>query len=260
MSSENDKVAVVTGGANGIGSAIVRRLGEDGFAVALVDKDEKAAVELAGHMGEAGFIVRPYVCDLTAPEQIGRTFDDILRDFGQVDVLVNNAGVGGYLDWRSMSLDEWHRFTEVNCDAAFLCMRRAAQDMASRREPGSIILILSQAALNQDVDIVLPYGTSKWCERGLMLSAARDLSEYGISVNGICPGTVWTPMMDGFARAYVSSGQGTLDEYRAFIAGLYPMGHIQTADDIASACSFLLEEGRGLQGQALLVSGGIVFS
>lgn len=254
------KVAVITGGADGIGACTAELLSSAGMAVAIVDKDVKRAgmrqEEIIAEGGEAG----SFLCDLSKPAEIESVFDRIIAEFGRIDVLINNAGVGGYLSWQEMSLKEWHRFTAVNCDAAFLCVQRAAKEMIRLKIKGDIVMILSQAALNQDETIVVPYGVSKWGERGIMRSASSALKRYGISVNGICPGTVWTPMMDGFCQEYLDAGNGAKEEYLSFIESKYPLNRIQTAEDIARMCLFLIRNGRYISGQTLPVAGGIVFT
>lgn len=258
--TQRQEVAVVTGGAAGIGAAVCRRMAVDGYAVAIVDRDGERAAQVADAIRASGGEAEAFVCDLSVPEQIDAAFDAIVGRFGRVDVLVNDAGVGGYLHWADMTIEEWHRFTSVNCDAAFLCVQRAAKEMVGRHVCGRIVVVLSQSAHNQDEDIVVPYGTSKWCERGLMEAAADALDPYGIAVNGVCPGTVWTPMMDGFCAEYLASGAGTKENYVAFIESKYPTGRLQEPEDIAAMASFLARPGCPLRGQSTLVAGGIVFS
>ena len=257
---DSKRIAVVTGGAAGIGARIVSRMADEGCRVALFDKDAQTGEALAAELRKAGGDVRFFACDLTKPLQIESAFDRVVDAFGGVDVLVNNAGVGGYQDWRTMGEQEWTRFFAVNCDATFLCIQRAAREMVAHDVEGHIAIVLSQASVNQDVETVAPYGVSKWCERGIMKGAAEALRPHGITVNGVCPGTVWTPMMDGFCDEYVAAGSGTKEQYEQFICGLYPTSRIQTADDIAAMCAFATREGCTMTGQTLLVSGGIVFS
>lgn len=257
-STKEGKIAVVTGGANGIGRSICRQLALDGFSVAILDRDGDSALAQIEQLQELGADGAAFLCDLSQPEQIQAAFDQVMARFGRIDALVNNAGVGGYLSWMEMSMEQWHRFTRVNCDAPFLCIQRTAQEMVRQNIQGRIVIVLSQAAMNQDEDIVTPYGTSKWCARWLMRSAAAALKPYGILVNGVCPGTVWTPMMERFCQEYVASGSGTREDYLKFIQGLYPTGRLQTGEDIAAACSFLIQHSGRITGQSLLVAGGIV--
>ncbi len=254
------QVAVVTGGGAGIGACVARRLACEGYAVAVIDRDRDAAEAIAEELRARHGEAEPFVADLTDPQQIATAFDGIVAVFGRIDVLINNAGYGGYRDWRSISLDAWHDFTAINCDATFLCVQRAAREMVERHTEGRIVIVLSQAALNQDEDAVVPYSTSKWCERGLMRALARALAPYGITVNGVCPGTVWTPMMDGFCDDYLASGGESKEAYIAFIESKYPTGRLQTGDDIAAMCAFLARNGCHINGQSMLVAGGIVFS
>lgn len=254
------RVAVVTGGADGIGASISCRMAQDGYTVAILDFNRPQSQALVDKLRSSGGEASAFYCDLSVPQEIETAFDQIMATYGRVDVLVNNAGVGGYLPWLDMTLEQWHRLTQVNCDAVFLCVQRAAKEMVAGKIAGKILVILSEAALNQDEDIVVPYGTSKWCARGIMRSAAAALLPYGITVNGICPGTVWTPMMEGFCNEYVDSGAGTREAYIKFIESKYPTGRLQTGEDIAAACSFLIREGHNINGQSLLVAGGIVYS
>lgn len=259
MGGDNQQpVAVITGAAEGIGSCVCRRFAADGYAIAIIDVNQRAGKALEAELEESGYVAKMFPCDLRDPQQIDRAFCEIAERFGQIDVLVNNAGVGGYCDWSSMDKDAWHAFTSVNCDAAFLCVQHAAQQMVQAQVAGRIVIVLSQASMNQDETIVVPYGVSKWCERGLMKAAAADLAPHGISVNGVCPGTVWTPMMERFCDEFIASGGGTEQEYRAFIEGKYPTHRLQTADDIAAMCAFAARPGTHMSGQTLLVAGGIV--
>ena len=257
---ERQKIAVVTGAAAGIGASIAKRMAADGYAVALLDRDAAQAKDLAGKLLQEGALADTFACDLSDPAEINGAFDQVMNRFGRIDILINNAGIGGYLSWLDMSMEEWHRYTSVNCDAAFLCVQRAANEMVRANIAGKIVISLSQAALNQDEDIVTPYGTSKWCERGLMHSAAAALGPLGITVNGVCPGTVWTPMMERFCAEYIAAGSGTREEYIKYIEHMYPTGRLQTGEDIAAMCSFLVRKEHAINGQSLLVAGGIVYS
>ncbi len=257
---KSEKVAVVTGGGGGIGAAISEIMAKDGFSVAILDRDLDAAEALARELNAKGGNSRAFLCDISSPKDIDSAFDSIMDYYGRIDVLANNAGAGGYLSWMDMTMEQWHRLFSVNCSGAFLCIQRAAKEMIRLQIKGKIILTLSQASFTQDEDIVVPYCTSKWGARGLMRSAAAALAPHGITVNGVCPGTVWTPMMEGFCMEYVDSGSGTREDYIKFIERKYPTGRLQTAEDIAAMYSFLVREGHHITGQSLLVAGGIAFS
>jgi NAD(P)-dependent dehydrogenase (short-subunit alcohol dehydrogenase family) len=254
------KTAVVTGGAAGIGKRISEKLAAAGYAVAIFDRDGRTAETLARELERNGFSAKGLRCDVSSPDDIEKAFDAVILDYGRIDVLANNAGVGGYLPWLEADRASLEKMLSVNCTGAFLCVQRAAKEMIRFGTKGKIILTLSQASYTQDEGDVIPYCMSKWGERGLMRSAAAALSQYGISVNGVCPGTVWTPMMEGFCKEYIGAGRGTREEFIGFIESKYPMGRMQTADDIADMYMFLIEKSQNISGQAILVSGGIAFS
>jgi len=259
MLNKEKKVAVVTGGADGIGACIARRMAKDGFSLAILDINEKKASALVDEIIGNGGDARAFYCDVSNDKDVEAAFDAIMDTFGRIDVLANNAGLGGYLNWMDMSMESFQKLFAVNCDAVFLCVRRAAKEMIEAGIKGKIIITLSQAAFTQDEVIVTPYCITKWTARGFMRSAAEALRPYGITVNGVCPGTVWTPMMDGFCEEYLSTGAGTKEDYIKFIESKYPTGRMQTGEDIAAMYSFLVKYGHNINGQALLVAGGIAF-
>lgn len=253
------KTAVITGGAGGIGANISRRMVEDGLAIAILDRDIKKAEALAGDLRVQGGEAIAIYCDVSNPEAVNSAFDQVMETYGKIDVLANNAGLGGYMPWMDAPLDDWRKMFSVNCDGVFLCVQRAAREMVNAGIKGKIIITLSQASFTQDTDAVL-YSASKWAARGFMRNAAAALACYGITVNGVCPGTVWTDMMEGFCDEFLASGSGTKEEYIRIIESKYPLGRIQTGDDIAAMYSFLVREGHHITGQSLLVAGGIAFA
>jgi meso-butanediol dehydrogenase/(S,S)-butanediol dehydrogenase/diacetyl reductase len=253
------KVVVITGGGEGIGESVTRRMAQDGYAVAILDYNINKAEALATDLRNLGFNVQAIYCDVSNPRDVDSAFDKVMEIFNRIDVLIHNAGMGGYLPWLDASLADWRKMFATNCTAVFLCGQRAAKEMVDSGIKGKIIITLSQASHTQDRDAVL-YSVSKWGARGLMRNMAAALSSYGITVNGVCPGTVWTPMMEGFCKEHVDSGAGTKEQYLEFIKELYPLGRMQTGDDIAAMYSFLIREGHSISGQSLLVAGGIAFA
>lgn len=255
-----EKTVLVTGGAAGIGACISERFAKDGYEVGILDRDLEAAQALAERLTSEGGRAEAFLCDLSKAESIDRAVTEAHRAFGKIDILAGNCGVGGYMDWTVMTEEQWHSFTDVNVTGAFLCIQRVAQEMIRDGIRGKIILTLSQASYTQDETIVTPYCTSKWAERGLMRGAAAALSPYGITVNGVCPGTVWSPMMEGFFEEYAASTGSSKEEYIRFIESKYPTGRIQTGEDIAAMYAFLAGHSTHMTGQSVLVAGGIAFA
>jgi meso-butanediol dehydrogenase/(S,S)-butanediol dehydrogenase/diacetyl reductase len=254
-----NKVAVITGGGDGIGASVTRRMAQDGYALAILDYNINKAEALAANLRDSGHNAQAIYYDVSNHREVNAAFNKVMEVFNRIDVLAHNAGMGGYLPWLEAPLVDWKKMRATNCTAVFLCGQRAAKEMVGSGIKGKIIITLSQASHTQDRDAVL-YSASKWGARGLMRTMAAALSPYGITVNGVCPGTVWTPMMEGFCKEYVDSGAGTEEQYIEFIEGLYPLGRMQTGDDIAAMYSFLIREGHSISGQSVLVAGGIAFT
>ena len=155
-----EKVALVTGGAAGIGKVIATTLAEAGAKVGLLDVQEAVLSKTVLGLQERGFKVGKYVADVANAEQVDLAFKGVVRDFGTVDILVNNAGIGHAGAVVDLSEEVWDRVIEVNLKGAFLCARAAAKEMLSRGAGGRIVNIVSTAAENARVESA-PYSASK---------------------------------------------------------------------------------------------------
>ncbi|HXE76358.1 MAG TPA: SDR family NAD(P)-dependent oxidoreductase [Candidatus Xenobia bacterium] len=186
MSAEKP-VAVVTGASRGIGFAIAQELARRGYRLALVARNpaslEAAARKLAGES-------RTFVCDVREAAAVRSVFRDILAWAGRVDVLVNNAGIGGFGAIQELSEETWDNTLNTNLRGAFLCSRAVAPQMIRQRS-GYIINIGSLAGKNFFAGAAA-YCASKWGLMGLSKCMGEDLRGYGIRVSVICPGSVHT--------------------------------------------------------------------
>lgn len=238
-----DRVAVVTGGASGIGRATVGRLLADGFLLAVLDLVAEDAAEVAG---EAGIGIAADVADGAAAE---RAIREVVDAFGRIDVLVNNAGITGSVAatvCHETPLDDWDRVMAVNVRGPFLCTRAAIPTML-RQGSGHVITVASIAGL-----VAFPgrcaYTTSKGAALMFAKSLAADYAAAGIRSNAVCPGFVETPMT-----------QWRLDipELRAQVESHIPVGRVAQPDDIADAISLLASDRLAyMTGHALVVDGG----
>jgi NAD(P)-dependent dehydrogenase (short-subunit alcohol dehydrogenase family) len=236
------RVAIVTGGASGIGRATTVRLAADGFRVAVLDLSE-GATEAAG---EAGLAVRADVAD---PGDVDRAFTQVVDAFGRIDVLVNNAGITGSAEatlCHDTPVEEWDRVMAVNVRGPFLCTRAALPTML-RQASGHIITVASAAGL-----VAFPgrcaYTTSKGAAVLFTKSLAVDYAAAGIRANAVCPGMVDTPMT-----------QWRLDvpELRAKVEADIPMGRVARPDEVAEAIAVLASDRLTyLTGHALVLDGG----
>ncbi|PTL85608.1 glucose 1-dehydrogenase [Vitiosangium sp. GDMCC 1.1324] len=244
------KVALVTGAASGLGKAAAAMLVREGARVAVTDRNEPGAKDVAAALGGAA---RSWKLDVTQEPEWQRVVDEVLATFGRLDVVVNNAGVGIAKDVESLSLEEWRFVHSVNLDGVFLGCKHAIRGMRQCGAKGSIINISSVAGLVGG-DNLAAYCSSKGGVRLLTKSVALHCARkgYGIRCNSVHPTFIETPMVDGLA-----SLAGDVAAGKAKLARMIPLGHIGEPDDIAYAVVYLAsDESKMMTGSELVVDGG----
>lgn len=238
------RVAVVTGGARGIGAATVRRLVAEGARVAVSDLDEAPGTALAKECGDAAFFQR---ADVREPADLEALCAATVERFGRIDVLVNNAGIGAY--GRAPDLDPavWRNVVAVDLDSVFYGCR-AAIPIMRESGGGAIVNTASISGLFGDHGL-LAYNAAKGGVVNLTRTLALDHAEDGIRVNAVCPGPVDTPL----ARALIEH-----EGIRADYAERIPMGRVGRPEEIASAIAFLASDDAAyVTGVMLVVDGGL---
>lgn len=240
--------AIVTGSDSGIGKAAAVALAERGLDIGITwHSDEAGARETAAEVGRAGRRAEVRQVDLADPSAPGSVVEDLARDLGGLDVLVNNAGTGASTPFLEVPLEEWRHVLDVDLTAAFLAAQRAARLMVSAGGGGRIINVTS---VHEHVP--LP-GSSAYCAAkgglGLLTKVmALELAEHGITVNAVAPGEIATPMT------------GAHEEDPASIErpGI-PAGRPGHAREIAAAVAFLASsEASYVTGASIVVDGGLL--
>lgn len=242
MSLKN-KVAVVTGGGKGIGRAISVQLARDGAAVAVWDLDGKSAQETVASITEQGGKAIACVGDAASREAIAASHARTRTELGAVSILVNNAGMTGFVPFLEISEEAWDRMIAVNLKGPFLCTRALLPDMLSAGW-GRIVNISSSSA-QTGAPAMAHYVASKGGVIGFTKALAIELAARGVTVNNVPPGFIDTPML----RA------SPLDVDA--VAAVAPMKRAGKPEDIAAAVSYLTSEAAGyVTGQTISVNGG----
>lgn len=246
----DDKTAVITGGAKGIGRACAQRFLEQGAQVIIADVDEKAGNEAEATLSELGD-VRFVHCDVGDRLSVRNLMAATLDSFNSLDVLVNNAGIIHSDDFLDISEEDFDRVLQVNLKGAFLCGQAAARQMVDQieegRAPGSII---NMSSINAEVAIPsqVPYSISKGGVQQLTKVMALSLATRGIRVNAIGPGSINTDIL-----AAVNNDP----EAKNRILSRTPLGRIGEASEIASIAAFLASDDASyITGQTIYADGG----
>jgi NAD(P)-dependent dehydrogenase (short-subunit alcohol dehydrogenase family) len=256
MGRLSGKVALVTGGAQGIGAACVVRMAQEGAKVAIVDILDSPGKALAE---EVGANARYFHADTSSESQAKRAIADTLREFGRIDVLVNNAGISGVnKPTHEITEKEWDRVQAVNVKGVFFFTKHAYQPMRASGG-GSIINLSSIYGLVGAADIP-PYHASKGAVRLMTKVDALFYARDGIRVNSIHPGFVWTPLVEHYLAAMggdLAAMGGDLADRRKALDELHPIGRMGDPDDIAWAVVYLAsDESKFVTGSELVVDGG----
>lgn len=251
-----DRVAIVTGGAKGMGRSIALRFAEEGCHVVVADIDEAGAQTVAEEALGYGVGALAARCDITRTSEIEAMVGKTLEEFGKIDVLINNAGgvpgTGGSGNSETITEEEWDRIVTLNLKGPFLVTKAVLPTMKQRRS-GSIVFISSMGAVSPVVS-VLHYHSAKAGIIGLSINLAFELAPLGIRVNTIVPGPVETPFWDSL----LPPGPERDAFFEALGKHEVPLGRVGKPEDIAGAALFLASDlSSFVTGQTLCVAGGL---
>jgi meso-butanediol dehydrogenase/(S,S)-butanediol dehydrogenase/diacetyl reductase len=239
------RVAVVTGGARGIGRGIVDALVARGAEVVIADLDP----DLTGD--EEAVRV-----DVTDEGSVRDLVQDVIERHGQLDILVNNAGVSRSLPFVDIDEREWDRVFAVNVKGVYLACRAVVPHMMERRY-GKIVNISSMVG-KEAIPLFVHYSASKFAVLGLTQGLAKEMAPYDVNVNAVCPGVVRTPLWEPLLDQLSATKGITRDEaFGEFVSGI-PLGRPQEPEDIGEVVAFLASDrARNMTGQGVNVTGGM---
>jgi meso-butanediol dehydrogenase / (S,S)-butanediol dehydrogenase / diacetyl reductase len=258
------KVAIVTGGGSGIGRGIVLAMAREGAEVAIPDIQQGNAEKVAQEVHALGRKAIALKTDVTREAEVKAMIDRTRETFGQVDIIVNNAGLASApgMPFTNNTEEDWDRVYAVNVKSIFFSCKAVAPYFIERKK-GRIINIASIAGPLAAVTMP-PYSVSKGGVITFTRVVAKELAPHGITVNAICPGVLWTPfwesLADHIARTNPAfSGMTARQVFDKRVNDVIPMKCEQTPEDIGWAAVFLAsDEARYITGQALNVDGGCV--
>ncbi|MBI5588756.1 MAG: glucose 1-dehydrogenase [Deltaproteobacteria bacterium] len=246
-----NKVAIVTGGAQGIGRATSLLLAAEGAKVAVVDILEKEGKEAADKIKVSGGKAWFWQMDVSKEQEIEKVFAEVHKAFGRIDILVNNAGITGVRKpTHEITEEEWDRVMDINTKSVFFCTKHAVPYMRNSGG-GSIVNVASVIGMVGSPGAP-PYVASKAAVRLMSRTDALIYAKDKIRVNAVCPGYVWTPLIEGALKA-----KGDVEAGRKALASLHPLGHIGEAEDAAYGILYLVsDESKFVTGSDLVIDGG----
>jgi NAD(P)-dependent dehydrogenase (short-subunit alcohol dehydrogenase family) len=248
-----DKVAIVTGGARGIGAAICRRYADEGARVVVADLLEAEATALAQEIGRGAFPVR---LDVTSQASIDAATAEVVQRAGGIDILVNNAGIFEMAPILEITEASWDKQFAVNAKGLLFTLQAAARRMVDQGRGGKIVNFASQAGRRGEA-LVAVYCASKAAVISLTQSAGLDLIKHKINVNGIAPGVIDTPMWDQVDAQFAKYENLPLGEKKRQVGLAVPYGRMGRPEDMVGAAVFLASaDADYVVAQTLNVDGG----
>lgn len=245
------QVAIVTGGAMGIGEACAREISSSGASVAILDQNEAVGSKTATDIRKAGGACDFYRCDVSQSEDVERCVGEVVAGHGRIDILISNAGIQYYGDVITTPEADWDRVIGVNLKGCYLAAKFVVPHMLA---DGGAIVILGSVQSFTAIQNSAAYVTSKHALLGLARAMALDYAKKGIRVNCVCPGTIDTPMLQ-----WAASLAPDPDSVIRTCDRMHALGRIGRPEEVASAVLYLASPASSfITGAALLVDGGML--
>lgn len=269
MTQLNQKIVLITGGGMGIGACSAKLLAAAGATMVITDINREAGLAITDEITSSGGRARFYELNATSGEQWQSVIDNVIDEFGGLDVLVNNAGIFRAKSIEQSSLGDWHEVMDTNIDSVFLGMKYSLRAMKERAKAkpsgqgGSIINVASISA-KSGTPYALAYTASKAATTHMTKSAAMEFCElgYNIRVNSVLPGMIKTKLLNGLFTdmSHIGAfGSGNAEQLEQIAASLHPIGRLGHAEEIAKGILFLASDDSSyMTGSELIIDGGYI--
>ncbi len=253
MGELDEKTAIVTGGASGIGKAISRVFAEEGAQVAILDVDREAAEETVRTLEADGGTVSFFECDVADAGQVPATVDAVVSEFGGLEVLINNAGIAHVGTVEETTEEDLDRLYEVNVKGVYNCLRASVPEM---KEDGGSIVNIASVVSRMGIPNRFAYSMTKGAVLTMTYSVARDYVDEGIRCNAVSPARIHTPFVDGFLEEnYPDQVEEKFEE----LSQTQPIGRMGDPDEVAQLCLYLCSEKADfITGSNVPIDGGFV--
>jgi len=241
----DNKVAIVTGGASGIGESTVRLLAQEGAKVVIADFNEEHGNAVMNRLNAEGYDTLFVKTDVTNEAQVKNMVAETVAKYGKLDILFANAGIANDAPAHQLTMDAWKRTIDINLTGVFLCDKYAIEQMLAQGTGGAIV---NCGSIHSHVgkSRVTAYASAKGGVKLLTQTLGIDYAKEGIRVNAVCPGYIDTPLIAGRDEAITQH-----------LVGLHPMGRLGKPEEVAKAVLFLAsDEASFVTGTTLLVDGG----
>ncbi|MCQ4086950.1 SDR family NAD(P)-dependent oxidoreductase [Saccharibacillus sp. JS10] len=247
MASLTGKVAIVTGGANGIGEACVKELAAAGAKVVFSDLNDELGKKLEQELNAGGAETRYQHSDVSKEEDVKALIQRAMDEFGRLDTMVSNAGIGNTDSTDDLTFESWRKLMSINLDGVFLCAKYAIQEMKKNGEQGGSVINMASMLGHVGRAATSAYTASKGGVVNLTKSLALEYGPQNIRVNAVCPGYVETPLLNS-----------TLDEEtQKYLASLHAFGRLAKPEEVGKAVVFLASDDSSfVTGSSLMVDGG----
>jgi NAD(P)-dependent dehydrogenase (short-subunit alcohol dehydrogenase family) len=247
-----DRVAIITGGGSGIGEATARLLAKEGAAVGILDVNDEGGLRVTRSIEDGGGRAMFVHCDVTQEAQVAGGIEAVVKAYGRLDIIHNNAGVSGPSQVPIDQLEEsdWNRVLNTHLKGCFLCSKHAVRQF--KKQGGGVIVNTASTAGLVGLPMVHAYGAAKHGIVGLTKEMALELAPFGIRVAAVAPGAIDTPMLRHGAPALGA-------EQLQSIHDRHPLGHPGEPDDIAHGVLYLVsDDAKFVTGTVLSIDGGYI--